>query len=203
MMAVRKQSASAVGKTRAAVVKEVAVAVETIPAEAAQMVAAEEVIPAAVEQEQIAAVETIRASVEQGTKIMSEQFGISQTKVKEGMEKAIKTTEEMVAFSQGNMEAFVKSSQILATGLQDLSKELAATAQASVEEAVSTFKAFSGVKSLKDALDLHSATTKASMEKAIAHSSKLTDASVKLAELAFAPLTQRFTLAAEKFTKAV
>ncbi len=174
MMAVRKQSAAAVEK-----------------------------IPASVEQQQTATVEVVQASVEQGTKVMTEQFGISQAKVKEGMEKAIKTTEDLVAFNQGTMEAFVKSSQILATGLQDLSKQFAATAQASVEEAVSTFKAFSGVKSLKDALDLQSAATKSSMEKAIAQSSKLSDASVKLAEQAFAPLTQRFTLAAEKFTKTV
>ena len=156
----------------------------------------------AVRKQSAAVVEQISAPVEQETKVMSEQFGISQAKVKEGVDKAIKTTEELVAFGQGNVEAFVKSSQILATGLQDLSKQFAVTAQASLDEAVSTFKALSGVKSLKEVVDLQTTVAKTNVEKAIAESGKLTDASFKLAEQAFAPLTQRFTLAAEKFTKA-
>jgi len=156
----------------------------------------------AVRKQSAAVVEQIQAPVEKETKVMSEQFGISQAKVKEGVDKAIKTTEELVAFGQGNVEAFVKSSQILATGLQDLSKQFAVTAQASLDEAVSTFKALSGVKSLKEVVDLQTTVAKTNVEKAIAESGKLTDASFKLAEQAFAPLTQRFTLAAEKFTKA-
>ena len=70
------------------------------------------------------------------------------------MEKAMKTAEELVAFSQGNVEAMVKSGQIWAAGVQDISKQIAATAQASFDETMSTFKALSSVKSLKDAFDL-------------------------------------------------
>lgn len=157
----------------------------------------------AVRKQTVTAVEQTTAAVEQESKSMSEQFGYSQSKVKEGMDKALKTTEELVAFGQGNVEAFVKSSQILATGLQDISKAWAATAQASFEESVSTFKALSGVKSLKEAVDLQSTVAKTNLEKAIAESGKLTDATIKLAEQAFAPLNARFTLAAEKFTKSV
>jgi hypothetical protein len=68
-------------------------------------------------------------------------FEKTQAKMKEGVEKAMKTAEEFVAFGQGNMEAFVKSGQIWAAGVQDLQKQMAATAQASFEEAVATFKA--------------------------------------------------------------
>jgi phasin family protein len=165
--------------------------------------------PVEIEIEEVAVpVQTGIADVKTGvdkfikeTQVMSEQFGISQAKVKEGVEKAIKTTEELVAFGQGNVEAYVKSSQILATGLQDISKAFAATAQASVEDAVASFKALSGVKSLKEVVDLQTAAAKTGVEKAIAESGKLTDATVKLAELAFAPLSQRFTLATEKFSK--
>jgi len=157
----------------------------------------------AVRKQIAAAVEEVQAPVVKETEIVSEQISVSQAKVKEGMDKAIKTTEELVAFGQGNVEAFVKSSQILATGIQDLSKRFAATAQASIDEAVSNFKALSGVKSIKEVVDLQTTVAKSNVEKAIAESGKLTDASFKLAELAFAPLTQRFTLAAEKFTKTV
>jgi phasin family protein len=125
----------------------------------------------------------------------------TQAKVKQGMEKAMKTAEEMVAFGQGNVEAFMKSGQIWAAGMQDLSKQMAATAQASFEETMSTFKAMTSVKSLKDALDLQSGLARATLEKTMAESGRLTDASMKLTEQAIAPITARVTLAVEKFAK--
>jgi hypothetical protein len=42
----------------------------------------------------------------------------------------MKTAEEFVVFGQGNVEALVKSGQIWAAGVQDLTKQVAATAQA-------------------------------------------------------------------------
>ena len=129
-------------------------------------------------------------------------FADTQAKVKEGMEKAMKTAEELMAFSQGNLEAMVKSGQIWAAGVQDIGKQMAANAQASFDETMSTWKALSGAKSLKDAFDLQASLARATMEKTLAESGKLTDASMKLTEQAMAPLTARFTLAMEKFSKA-
>jgi phasin family protein len=125
----------------------------------------------------------------------------TQAKVKQGMEKAMKTAEDFVAFSQGNVEALVKSGQIWVTGVQDLSKQFAASAQASMEESLSTFKALTSVKSFKEALDLQAAFARSAMEKTVAESSKLTDASFKLTEQALAPITARVTLAVEKLAK--
>jgi phasin family protein len=129
-------------------------------------------------------------------------FADTQAKVKEGMEKAMKTAEEMVAFSQGNLEAMVKCGQIWAAGVQDIGKQMAATAQASFEETMSTFRAMSSVKSLKDAFDLQASLARTTLEKTLAESGKLTDASMKLTEQALAPITARFSLAMEKFAKA-
>jgi phasin family protein len=125
----------------------------------------------------------------------------TQAKMKEGVEKAMKTAEELMAFSQGNVEAMVKSGQIWAAGMQDISKQVAATAQASFDESLSTFKALTSVKSLKDAFDLQSSFARAALEKTLAESGKLTDASVKLTEQALAPITARVTMAMEKFAK--
>ena len=127
----------------------------------------------------------------------------TQAKVKEGMEKAMKTAEEFVTFGQGNMEAVMKAGQIWATGVQDLSKQVAATAQGTYEETVATFKALTSVKSLKDAIDLQTSFARAAIEKTLAESGKLTDASIKLTEQTLAPLTARVTLAVEKFAKPV
>jgi phasin family protein len=128
-------------------------------------------------------------------------FTETQAKVKEGMEKAMKTAEELVSFGQGNFEAMMKAGQIWAAGVQDLSKQVAATAQASFEETMATFKAMTSVKSLKDAMDLQASLARTTMEKTLAESGKLTDASFKLTEQAIAPITARVTLAVEKFAK--
>jgi phasin family protein len=128
-------------------------------------------------------------------------FADTQAKVKQGMEKAMKTAEELVAFGQGNVEAMVRSSQIWAAGLQDISKLIAANAQASFDETMSTFKALSSAKSLKDAFELQASLARTTIEKTLAESGKLTDASMKLTEQTLAPLTARVSLAVEKFTK--
>jgi phasin family protein len=143
------------------------------------------------------------ATLKDGMAKAAAGFEKTQAKVKESMEKAMKTAEELVTFGQGNLEAFMKSGQILAAGVQDLQKSFAATAQASFEESVSTLKALTSVKSVKDALDLQAGFARTSMERTIAESGKLTDASFKLTEQVLAPLTARVTLAVEKFAKPV
>jgi phasin family protein len=142
-------------------------------------------------------VENLKAGVAKATAGLES----TQSKMKEGMEKAMKTAEEFVAFSQGNVEALIKSGQIWATGVQDLSKHIASAAQASFEEGVSTFKALTTVKSLKDAFDLQTNFARAQIEKTLAESGKLTDASFRLTEQALAPLTARVNVAVEKFAK--
>jgi phasin family protein len=123
----------------------------------------------------------------------------TQAEVKTNMDKAIKTTEELVAFGQDYLEACMKANQIWAAGVQDLSKTVAASAQARLEEGLATMKALAGVKSLKDAADLQAAYARTSFDKAMADNSKLTEAGLKLAEQYWAPLTARMTQAVEKF----
>jgi phasin family protein len=159
-------------------------------------------IAPAVEQATTKGIEETVSTLQEGSAKAAAGFEATQTKMKEGVEKVMKTAEELVAFNQGNIEAIVKSGQIWATGMQDLSKHIAAAAQASLDESISAFKALSGVKSLKDAFDLQSSFARAALEKSLAESGKLTDASFKLTEQALAPITARVTVAVEKFAKA-
>jgi phasin family protein len=121
----------------------------------------------------------------------------------QGMSKMMKSTEDFVAFGQANLEAFVKSGQIWAAGVQELTKLMATTAKESFDESVSTFKAISTAKSVKEAMDLQSTFAKTAFEKAMAESNKLTDASIKLTEQTMAPITQRVSVAVETFGKTV
>lgn len=121
--------------------------------------------------------------------------------MKEQMDKMMKATEELVSFGQGNLEAIIKSNQVLVQGLQDLSRQTMAAAQAQFEEAVAVFKALPSVKSVKEAMDLQASLTRNAFEKSVAETSRLTDASFKLAEQVTAPLVARLTAAVDKFGK--
>jgi phasin family protein len=129
-------------------------------------------------------------------------LGQSQARMREGMDKAMKTAEELMSFGQGNLEAVVKSGQIWAAGVQDLSRQFAASAQASLDETMSSFRALAGVRSLKEAFEIQASLTRSAVEKAVTESSRLADASFKLAEQAMAPLTARVSVAVETFAKA-
>ena len=120
--------------------------------------------------------------------------------MKDGLQRAMKTAEQVTQFSAGNVEAVVKSSQILATGLTDMSKLIAANAKASMDETMSIFKAMSSVKSIKEAFELQQSFARSSMEKALSESGRLTEHSMKLAELAFAPISARVNAAVETFS---
>jgi phasin family protein len=147
--------------------------------------------------------EKTMAAVKEGMEKATKGFESSQVKLKESVEKAMKSSEELLAFSKANMEAFMKASKIFAAGLQDISKEVAAHNKASIEESVSFTKSLLSVKSVKEAVDLQSSFARASIEKAVSETNKVTDASVKLAEEAIAPLTARLSLAVEKFGKVI
>jgi len=155
----------------------------------------------------IAATEIVKATAsntaDAAAKAVATAKAIEPTKptLTQGMKTMMKSTEDLVAFGQANLEAFVRSGQIWSAGVQELTKQMATSAKASFEESVSTFKAISTAKSVKEAIDLQSTFAKSALEKAMAESNKLTDASIKLTEQTLAPITARVTVAVETFGK--
>jgi phasin family protein len=166
---------------------EVSSAVKEVSAEAVQM--------------PVVAMHATVSAVNTGAEKLRTGMLTTQAKAKENMDKAMRTAQDLMSFSQGNFEAMIKSGQIWAAGVQELSKQVAATAQAHYDESLSVFKALTSVKSLKEAFDLQSGLARTSMEKAVSETGRFTDASLKLAEEAIAPLTARVTLAVETFSK--
>lgn len=113
----------------------------------------------------------------------------------------MQTAEQFVNFGQGNVEALVKSSQIFANGLQDISKLMAATAQTTIDDAMNAFRAMTSVRSLKDATDLQANLARSAVEKALTQSSQVAETSFKVAEQALAPINSRLSLAMQSFGK--
>ncbi len=107
------------------------------------------------------------------------------------------TAEQFVSFGQANLEAMMKSSQIWTAGVQELSAKMAASAQASLDETLSTMRAMSGVKSLRDAVELQTGLARSAMEKTVSETGRLAETSIKLAEHAAAPIAARLTAAVD------
>lgn len=113
----------------------------------------------------------------------------------------MKTTEQLVSFGQGNVEAMLKSGQVVATGLQDLSKLMAAGAQATMDDAMGAFRALTSVRTLKDVTDLQANLARSTVEKALTQTSQVAETSFKVAEQAFAPIGSRLSMAVQSFGK--
>jgi phasin family protein len=147
-------------------------------------------------------------AAEQAQKVMND--GAAQARVAmennveqmtKGAESIFKAAEEAAEFGRGNVDAFTKAAQTWASGSQDLARQYMALAQGLTDHAMEGAKALSGVKSVNEAAELQAKFAKAALEKMVAEGTKLQEASVKLAESAFAPMNARMTVAMEKMAK--
>jgi phasin family protein len=147
-------------------------------------------------------------AAEQAQKVMND--GAAQARVAmennveqmtKGAEGIFKAAEDAAEFGRGNVEAFTKAAQTWASGSQDLARQYMALAQGLTDHAMEGAKALSGVKSVNEAAELQAKFAKAALEKMVAEGTKLQEASVKLAESAFAPVNARMTMAMEKLAK--
>lgn len=111
----------------------------------------------------------------------------------------MRTPEEFVSFGQGNIEAFVKSSQIWAAGVQDISKRIAATAQEQFDATLSAYRALAGAKSIREAVDMQASLVRSTVEKAVTNGGQVAEAGLKLAEQTIAPIAERMQVAASQF----
>ena len=100
----------------------------------------------------------------------------------------------------GNVDAIMASSRIWTSGYQAISQTIAASAQAQLERNLTTWKAMTGVKSIKEAMDLQAHLTRTLLETILAETGKLAEASMSLAKQTMVPMTTRMTVAAEQFS---
>jgi phasin family protein len=129
-------------------------------------------------------------------------FGEAQTKAKEAFEKSSAMFGDYAAFAKGNVEAVVESGKILAEGLQDMGTNLVAEGRSAFEIVSSDIKEMAAAKSPTDLIQLQSEMFRKSFDSAVAYGSKNTEAMLKIASDAFAPLSSRVTFAVEKVRSA-
>ena len=126
----------------------------------------------------------------------------AQTRAKAAYDKGTELTKDAVEFQKGNLEALVASGKILANGMQDMGRAYVEDAKGAVETVQADVKKMVAVKSPTELFQLQGEIARRNFDAAVAGASKNTEAMLKLANEAFAPLSTRFSLAAEKFSKA-
>lgn len=132
-----------------------------------------------------------------------------QTAMKDAAEKAKATMEksqaamgDMGAFAKGNVEAVVEAGKILASGMQEMSKGYMTESKSVVETMTAEIKDLAAVKSPAEFFEKQSAMMRKQFDAAVAASSKNSEAMLKLASEAFQPISNRVSLAVEKFKHA-
>lgn len=126
----------------------------------------------------------------------------AQSRAKAAFEKGNEFAAEGAEFTKGNIEALVESGKILAAGLQDLGKDYVAEGKSAIETMTADVKELVAVKSPADFFKLQGEMLRRNFDAAVASGSKNSEKVVKLANEAFAPISNRVSLAVEKVKQA-
>jgi phasin family protein len=157
---------------------------------------------------------TIRTNVNEGTRIMNKQsnavadrfqavFGDVNERAKTAIERNTRFAEELTELGKGNVEALVASTKVAAKGVESLGQEVAEYSRKSFEDASAALKSFAEVKSPTDFFRLQGDFARAQFDSFVAESGRLSEALVKVAGEVAEPLTNRYSVTAERVKAAV
>ena len=119
----------------------------------------------------------------------------TKDQVQQASKAAFKSYEDLTSVNKNAFEAVVKSGTIFAKGYEAIGKEVMAYTQSTVEANVAATKALMGARDLREAMDLQTAYTRHSMDKAMAESAKLGEMSMSLAKEAMEPIQVQMNVA--------
>ena len=125
-----------------------------------------------------------------------------QTRAKTALAKTIELTSEATEFTKANVEAVVESGKIFFTGAQDLLKDNVETGKTVLETVTEDAKKVASVKSPTELFQLQGEIARRNFDAMVSYGSKRTEAWVKLYNEAFAPISNRVSVAAEKIKTA-
>ena len=136
------------------------------------------------------------------TKTAKEALADVQTRAKTVFAKTGELASEVTEFNKGNVEAAVESGKIFFAGMQDMGRQQVAATKSVVKTVQGDFKKVAAVKSPTELVQLQGELARRNFDAAVSFGSKNTEALVKLYNDAFAPLSSRMSVAAEKLKKA-
>jgi len=110
-----------------------------------------------------------------------------------------KVAEELADLTRANVEAVVEAGRVAAEGARSIGQDVVAKSRGNVEQAADAIRSLAEAKSPTEYLQLQGEFARASFDRAVSETSKLTESLVKLAGEAFQPISNRATANAERF----
>jgi len=130
-------------------------------------------------------------------------FADANDRSQELAKKSQKVAEELADLTRANVEALVEAGRVAAEGARSIGQDVVASSRNGVEQAADAIRSLAEAKSPTEYLQLQGEFARASFDRAVAETSKLTESLVKLAGEAFQPLSNRATANAERFNSFV
>lgn len=131
-----------------------------------------------------------------------EMAATAQERMKSAYANAGEFAGEFGAFNKANLDAVVETGKIFFTGAQELAKDNVETGKTVVETVTQDAKKMAAVKSPTELFQLQGELARRNFDALVGYGSKRTEAWVKLYNDAFAPISNRVSLASEKISKA-
>ncbi|KWV91873.1 phasin family protein [Erythrobacter sp. YT30] len=125
-----------------------------------------------------------------------------QERVKTAYAKTGELAGELGEFNKANVDAMVESGKIFFAGAQELVKDNVETGKNVVETVTEDAKKMAAVKSPTELMQLQGELARRNFDAVVSFGSQRTEAWVKLYNDAFAPISNRVSVAAEKISKA-
>ena len=117
--------------------------------------------------------------------------------------KSQKVAEELADLARANVEAVVEAGRVATEGARTIGQDVVAKQRNSFEQAADAIRSLAEAKSPTEYLQLQGDFARASFDRMVAESSKLTESMVKLAGETFQPLSNRASANAERFNTLV
>ena len=117
--------------------------------------------------------------------------------------KSQKAAEQFTDLAKANVEALVEAGRIAAAGTKSIGQDVLASGRQGIEQASDAVKTLAEAKSPTEFFQIQSELARASFDRFVAESSKLTERVVKLAGEAAQPLQNRASVNAERINDLV
>ena len=127
----------------------------------------------------------------------------ANTRGQDMVKRSQKVAEELADLARANVEAVVEAGRVASEGARSIGQEAVTSGRDSFEQAADAIRSLAEAKSPTEYLQLQSDFARASFDRAVAESSRLTESLVKLAGEAFQPLSNRASANAERFNTLV
>jgi phasin family protein len=130
-------------------------------------------------------------------------FADANERSQEMAKRSQKVAGELADLARANVEAVVEAGRVASEGARSIGQEAVSSSRSSFEQAADAIRSLAEAKSPTEYLQLQGDFARASFDRAVAESSKLTESLVKLAGEAFQPLSNRASANAERFNTLV